>query len=109
MRNPWQNLLLTLGRLETTVIAQWSMSNGSVFWLAVPKVDRVLQNSYSDDVEFPFTFSEILRLTIPQQMGQGKIAFTNDLESIYKVITGFQGLNITYATNRISISKVTSK
>jgi hypothetical protein len=103
MNNSWRELFLRIGNLKDQVLARWSMSNGAVFWFAIPGSAKVEGESFSDDVEFPFDFSEIISLEIPRSTGQGEFEIKNNLESVAAVLP-ISGLDIEVALDRVILT-----
>src|SRR5262245_54215396 len=105
VKNPWHELLLKLGSMEKSVVAHWSMSNGSDFLFAVPKAASIQEDSFSSDIEFPFTFSEICSIRIPRTIGKGSFELRNDLDSIYDAISSIPGVAVAFVDEWITISQ----
>ena len=67
--NVWRPVLQQLGATGFQVNAEWHMTNGAVFFLAIPDSCKLTEDAYAAEVEFPFTLDEIGRMEIPRQAG----------------------------------------
>lgn len=103
MSNPWYELFTRIGATMERAFAYWSMSNGAKFYLNIPKPEQVKVNTFSDDLEFPFTFSEILSLEFPKSFGKGTFELTNDLEQLVDLFP-IPGLKREVQHDRIIVS-----
>jgi len=61
------------------------MKNGSEFIFAIPAPGKIEADRFTSDVEFPFSFDEIVCIEVPNMIGQGKHGLTNDLSKIHAV------------------------
>jgi hypothetical protein len=96
-------MFVKIGAIKSTVFAYWSMSNGASFWFAIPETAKIGDDTFTNDVEFPFVFSEICSLEIPRSRGKGEFEFRNDLESIAALFP-IHGLLTTVSGDRIIIT-----
>jgi hypothetical protein len=99
----WFELFKRLGALRSRVYGRWTMKDGARFHFAIPSHDKVGETTFSDDVEFPFTYSEIVSLEIPRKIGQGKLALENDLTSIQTAFP-IEGLRVTVDSEQTTLS-----
>ncbi len=64
-QNPWRDLLLDLSvQLDGEVLLFWEMNNGAAFHMLLPRFNDFAEVSLADHLEFPFTYSEIIRLRL---------------------------------------------
>jgi hypothetical protein len=103
MSNPWHDLFAKMGAMTTKVFAYWTMSNGARFYFAIPRPDKLRDDAFTSDVEFPFLFSEICSLEIPRSKGKGEFEFKNDLDGIATLLP-VHGLHSAVTPDRITIT-----
>lgn len=100
----WRNLFQRLSEINSPIIAYWKMSNGAEFWLAIPKKDSVLENTFAKHVQFPFAFDEIVSLRIQRSFGERPAGIENDFDTICKYLGDIQGLNVDKSEDKITLS-----
>ena len=97
---PWRSFFEKLASLRSLIVPYWTMANGADFWMAIPATHEIENNSFAEQVEFPFTFDEILSLRIDRRHGP----IENDIESISRAISEIDGLSIAQGEDRIEIT-----
>ena len=89
------------------IVPMWTMANGSVFFMRVPRAANVRDNALADEHEFPFKLSEIVQLDFRKRIEIGKDAIECDLTRIeaiakkYKLVVGASDYGLTVRSPEI--------
>jgi len=76
------------------------MVNGAEFIFTIPGVQRIEQERFAEDVEFPFAFDEIERLFFYKKVRVGPV---HDIEAIDRALAGIEGIRVTKSTDGIEV------
>lgn len=100
----WAQLLRRLASFNGQLTPYWYMNNSAEFWFAVPSADSILENSFSQDIEFPFQFEDIDSIVIKAEVGSGSMKITNDLDGVEDSLESVEDFEIERRDGEIEIS-----
>ena len=90
--NPLATAFQRLAESPSQALAYWCMDNGAEFQMAVPRGDDLLADRFSDAIEFPFTFDNIVRIGLMSHFPQ--TTFTCDIDATYFRLSGIPNLTV---------------
>ena len=90
--NPFATAFQRLAELPSQPLAYWYMDNGAEFQMAVPRGDDLLANRFSDAIEFPFTFDNIVRIGLLSRFPH--TTFTCDIDATYFRLSDIPNLSV---------------
>ena len=90
--NPLATAFQRLAEAPSQALAYWYMDNGAEFQMAVPRGDDLLADRFSDAIEFPFTFDNIVRIGLMSHFPQ--TTFTCDIDAMYFRLSGIPNLTV---------------
>ena len=90
--NPLATAFHRLGESPSQALAYWYMDNGAEFHMAVPRGDDVLADRFSDAIEFPFRYDNIVRIGLLSDFPQ--TTFTCDIDAMHHRLSGIPNLSV---------------
>jgi hypothetical protein len=98
----WKQIFISLAELDRSICAEWHMDNGTSFFFGIPKLTQIQEDSFSNDVEFPFRFAEIVSIDIPHKFG--KVVLNERLGEVAEAILQVNSAQVTISEQNINIS-----
>ncbi len=87
---------------DNEVIARWRLNSGTTFFMYLPTMDRMGEETITKESDV--RFDEILNLYIMNNIKLGKISKSNNIEKCKALLTSLQGVNILQSEDGITIN-----
>lgn len=84
------------------------MISGAEFYMKIPETHDIMDDRFSEAVEFPFVFADIKSLEVRGLVFAGEHAITNDLESVKTIAAHVNGLGCEVNTEEVLIRNMTN-
>ena len=101
----WANFFRELTRCGEAMTPRWHMANSAIFVLTIPSAEDIGELSFSEDIGFPFEFSEIDSLVFYKKPGVGITGVVNDPEPIRQAARQIGGFDVEESNESIVIRR----
>lgn len=108
MQSPWKFVFIEIARLSPGTCAYWTMKSGAEFYMKIPETDDIMDDRFSETVEFPFTFADIKSLKVRPLVSARDHSISNDIESVKAITAHIDGLGCEVNTEEVVIRDMTT-